>query len=211
MLERVLGPELGKMITGVVVFLFGFLTKVLYDTVILGYDRRYKKPRLELEFGHQDFTQRVASSGVQTTARPSTYKQRYIKLAVRNVNPEIAKDVRAYLVKVELPGGQGTDYEDNIPLISSLDRSVESVVLPKGVTRHFDLAVLNEGTLGFDMQFRDSAGNKLVPAAYVQLFGASPALRFTVLAGGDNCEPVTKSLAIEWNGTWPPTMKGITR
>jgi hypothetical protein len=136
----------------------------------------------------------------------------YVRIGVHNLNPDVAVDCRAYLTNVEsLESRDGADqfvptiYNDSMPLVWSFEPSTQSVVLPKGVKRHFDLLILNEGTPGFDVQLRHPAGEgRIIAEPYQPIFTQSPALRFTVLVGGHASEPALLRLAIRWTGAWPP-------
>lgn len=217
-LEELLGPEykkiLGGFVLGLIGTILGVAIKAATDWLSIQHQKKWKHPRLTLSFDEridcQTFFREIESGTLEPNKQ---IRFMYVRCSVTNTNPEIAKDVRAYLTKVEnitSPAGvdqpvySDTQYNDSLPLIWSNEPSNAAVVLPKGVVRHFDLLFVTEGDKGFRMQLRDPSGKELKPEAYATIFTKSQALRFTVLVAGENCDPAIMSITIRWNGTWPP-------
>lgn len=216
-LEELLGSEYKKIVGGFVLGLLGTILGVVIKTAsdwIAGQHRKkWKHPKLRLTFDERADCQTFSREIESGTLDPNKLLQfMYVRCSVTNTNPEVAKDVRAYLTKVErVTSAAGanfvctdTQYNDSLPLIWSNEPSTASVVLPKGVTRHFDLLSVADGEKGFSMQLRNSSGKVFMPEAYATIFAKSKALRFTVLVAGENCDPETLSLVVRWDGTWPP-------
>lgn len=207
-------PELLKAAGTLLGVVVGYFLKEIGDRRKKDHERATKHPLLKLSFEEKADCQTFPIEIETGTLDPNpAAKFMYVRVAVTNVNPDIAKDVRAYLVDVENvldPTAAKpshfvkTEYHDSLPLIWANEPSADSVVLPKGVTRHFDLVSLTEHTKHYEMQFRGPSGKRMLVGGYDNLFKKSSALRFTVLVAGDNCEPQSLSLTIVWNGTWAP-------
>lgn len=166
--------------------------------------KKKKAPKLRLVF--DDKTPQTFDRVRGISLDGPVYKEMYVRVGVTNDRTDVAKDVRAYLVKVETLDGKPTDFHDSLPLIWSADTSIDSVPLQKGVIRHFDVVILSEGQKGFDMQFLGN-GQKLYVNGYDPIFSQATGLKLTVLCGGENCEPATKTLRIENDGAWPPKIQ----
>ncbi len=135
----------------------------------------------------------------------------YVRVKAKDRTWRVAKNCRAYLVKIEKQDERGnfvpTGYVDPMQLIWSAKGSREKGLLPidlqKYAPQFFDVISVRENQSSFRPEvevwlFRDGS-----------LLMEKGTFRFTVSVSGDNVKPATKRICLSWDGdidklkAWP--------
>lgn len=177
-------------------FLVAVATSVGASILTSRFDRGLygAKPRLAFDRASCEFWSDIAV-GISIDSNMIA-NQVYFRLQVTNVGHRTLRGCRAWLVRVERLNGndffQPTNYRDTLPLVWSYDDSIESVDLPPGVQRYFDVALAvrdHEGLLPRLLGMN-------VPNRYESAFVGFDAWRLGVLVSGEDTQPVQGDLII---------------
>jgi len=129
----------------------------------------------------------------------------YIRAKVKNEKKNIAKKCRAFLVNIEKKQEnkfQSTTYCDSIPLAWSChminNDNCEPIDIPHGVVQYLDILSMSRGRREFYPAIIDTH----LSYRYKNLFEETGTFRFTIHLTGENVEPQTLKLILEWNGVW---------
>lgn len=142
--NEVVNNALPNMYSGAFIFFLGFLVTRCVDWATA----YFKQPSLRVTFSEQDDVVAVTAhrreSSLTELPKHVPVSQMWVRVAVRNDNRQPATGCRAYLVGVDEMDAAGhfssTQYNDSLPLNWAFEQQqAESVTLPKGVSRHFDL------------------------------------------------------------------------
>jgi hypothetical protein len=166
------------------------------------------RPKLSLEFGSgADYQPRTPEQFQGYGAEGGAYKvgflqAEYVRVKVQNVSSHPAKGCRPYLVNVERrdhnAGFRATDYCDTIPLPWSCrgNSAYDAIEIPPRVSVFFDVVSVREGQVNIQLQ------TLVIPLRYMRLASQPATYRFTVQVAGEELNPKTLRLCVEWNGAW---------
>jgi len=163
------------------------------------------RPKLKLEFGDDPGCRARTPEQAQLPGpRPvqSIYEADYIRIRVTNTKPAIAKNCRAYLVKIEKADNSGefksTIYGDSIPLSWACrgTQAYDPLDLPRGVVQFVDVISTRSVSTDFKPEI------KPIPFRYIDLFRQHGVFRFTVQVSGENVRPKFIKIVFRWAGAW---------
>jgi hypothetical protein len=177
-------------------FILGFLSAVFVDP----FREWLFRPKLQLSFDND-------SRCVARTPERGNGQEReaiYIRVRVENAKRRLAKQLKAYLVNVEIKNNNGefeqSIYADSIQLAWScrpLDARLDPIDLPKGIDQYADVIATNNYSNRYALQIFP------LPYRYEQLFNNDPKiLRFTIQVSGDGVNPETIKLIFMWKAQW---------
>lgn len=131
----------------------------------------------------------------------------YLRVGITNVKPLIAKQCRAFLVKVEEWDDKNykpTNYRDCLPLIWSYDTALVTVDIPRGVTRHFDIVRIGRDLKEFNLCLWSGTKDRLAPTQYEHFCKRRGQFRLTVCVGADEINSLEVKTEFLWGDEWPP-------
>jgi hypothetical protein len=143
----------------------------------------------------------------RTTEGPKTMdpgpRAVYVRMKVVNDNWRMAKNCKAYLVRIEKQDDQGryvpTVYCDGMQLCwsakSSEEKALEGVDLPKDVPQFVDVISVRENSMDFQAEV---GGIRLY--RHETLWREKGTFRATVSVGGDNLRPAEEQICFSWDG-----------
>ena len=171
--------------------------------------RRIFSPKLILSFeDNSDFRSRTLETATildpDVSAAPthSAHEAEYVRIKVINDARPIAKECRAYLVRIEKKNTNGifqsTIYCDSIPLAWACreENAYGSLDLPNGVAQFIDVVSVRSISNKYRLEI------KPLPRRYVGFLQDKGTFRFTVQVSGENVKPVFIRIRFTWDGKW---------
>jgi hypothetical protein len=130
----------------------------------------------------------------------------YIRVRVTNTGRQIAKQCRAYLVKVEKWNKSTSKFEptiycDSLQLAwsargTTVEEAYRPLDLPKLINQFVDILSTRKIEAGYKIETNPTLKR------YAKLFKEHGKFRYTVQVSGDNVPPVSTKVIFDWNGNW---------